>query len=146
MLLFWGSSCLELEFDGLGVRSAVDCSALESLSTPLVVAAGFVSSRKMGGKIGISGLLRLLGKIQHKLDWVCVGLASKPNHRRKRVYFMGLTKFGFGWVSGSDQNSGPCQYSDPGHNSNSGQNLDPSSRLGSNLDFCLKFFVFGAGS
>jgi hypothetical protein len=110
MLLFRGSSCLELESDGLGVRSAVDCSVLESLSTPLAVAARSVSSRKKKGKIGISRLLRLLGQIQHKLDRVRVGLASKHNRRRKSVRFLDLTKSSVGWVLGSDQNSGPGQY------------------------------------
>jgi hypothetical protein len=96
------SSYFESESDGLGVHFAVDCSALENLSTPMAAAAaGAVSLRKKKkGKLGISGLLRLLGQIQRKLDRVCVGLASKPNHRRERVRFLGLTKSGVGWIPG----------------------------------------------
>jgi hypothetical protein len=138
--LFPVSSCFESESDGLGVHFTVDCSALESLSTPLAAAAGSVCLRKRKkGKLGISGLLRLLGQIQHKLDRVRVGLASKPNCKRKRVRFLGLTKSGVGWVSGLvleaglDQNSGPGQFSNPGHNLDPGQNLD--------LSFFL-FFIF----
>jgi hypothetical protein len=140
--LFPVSSCFDSEFDGLGVRSAMDCSMLESLSTPLAAAAGSMCLRKKKkGKLGITGLLRLLGQIQCKLDRVCVGLASKPNCKRKRVRFLGLTKSGVGWVFGLvlevglDKNSGSGQFSDPGHNLDSGQNLDPELRLGSNLEF-----------
>jgi hypothetical protein len=143
--LFPVSSCFELELDGLGLRFAVDCSVLESLPTPLVVAAGFVSLRKKKGKIGISVLLRLLGQIQRKLDRVRVGVASKPNCRKKRV--LGLTNSILGWVSGSvfevgsDQNLDLGLYLNPGHYSNPGQyldlgqNSDPGSKLGSNLEF-----------
>jgi hypothetical protein len=139
--LFLVSSCFESEFDGLGVHFALDCSAVESLSIPLAAAAGSVSSRKKKkGKIGISGLLRLLGQIQCKLDRVCVGLALKPNHRRKRVRFLGLTKSGVGWVSRLVLEAGPDQNSGLDHNSNPGQKLDPRLRLGLNLEF----FVFGA--
>jgi hypothetical protein len=145
--LFPVSSCFELELDGLGLRFAVDCSVLESLPTPLVAAAGFVSSRKKKGKIGISGLLRLLGQIQRKLDRVRVGVASKPNCRKKRVRILGLTNSILGWVSGSvfevgsDQNLDLGLYLNPGHYSNLGQysdlgqNSDPGLKLGSNLEF-----------
>jgi hypothetical protein len=140
--LFPVSSCFELELDGLGLRSAVDCSELESLPTPLVAAAGFVSSRKKKkGKISIIGLLRLLGQIQRKLDRVHVGVASKPNRRRKWVCILGLTNSILGWVSGSvfevgsDQNLDLGLYSDLGHYSNPGQYSDPGSKLGSNLEF-----------
>ena len=83
--LFPVSSCFESEFDGLGLRSAVDCYTVEGLSTPLATAAESVSSRKKKGKIGISGVLWLLGQIQRKLDWVLDGFDLKPNRRRKRV-------------------------------------------------------------
>ena len=86
--LFPVSSCFESESDDLGLRFAVDCSALESLPTLLVAAAGSVRLRKKKkGKISISGLLRLLGQIQRKLDRVHAGVALKPNRRRKRVLF-----------------------------------------------------------
>jgi hypothetical protein len=67
--LFLVSSCFESKSDGLGVHSVVDGSMLESLSTSLAVAVGSMSLRKKKkGKFGISGLLRLLGQIQHKSD------------------------------------------------------------------------------
>ena len=93
------------------MRSAVDCFALESFPSPLAVVAGSVSSRKKKGKINISGVMRLLGQIQCKLDRIRVGLASKPNRRRKRVRFLGLTKSGVGWVSGSVIEAGLYQNS-----------------------------------
>ena len=86
--LFPVSSCFESESDDLGLRFAVDCSMLESLPTLLVAATGSARSRKKKkGKISISGLLRLLGQIQRKLDRVHAGVALKPNRRRKRVLF-----------------------------------------------------------
>ena len=106
-----------------------------------------MSSRKKKGKIGISGLLRLLGQIQRKLDRVHVGVALKPKCRRKRVRILGLTNYFLGWLSGlvfeagSDQNSDLGLYLDPSHSLSSGQyldsgqNSDPSSKLGSNLEF-----------
>jgi hypothetical protein len=54
--LFPVSSCFESESDGLGVRFAMDCFALESLSIPLAAVVGSVSSRKKKkGKIELVG-------------------------------------------------------------------------------------------
>ena len=148
--LFLVSCYFELESDVLGLRFAVDCSALESLSTPLVAAAGSVRLRKKKkGKIGISELLRLLGQIQHKLDRVCVGVVSKPNERRKRVCILGLNNYVLGWASGSvfevgsDHMSDSGLYLDPGHYSVPGQHLDLGLNwfeVGFKSCICLEFF------
>ena len=58
----------ELESNGEGVRSAMDCSALEDfVPGSLEAAAGFdmVSS----SVVDKAGLMRLLGKLHLKMDW-----------------------------------------------------------------------------
>jgi hypothetical protein len=83
--LFSVLSCYETVFDGEGMRSAMNCFALESTPRPLVaVVAVFVRLKKRKGNFGIIGLLRNLGHIQSKLDLVLEGLASKPMRRRKK--------------------------------------------------------------
>jgi hypothetical protein len=59
----------------------------------------------------------------------CVGLASKPNRRRKRIRVLGLNNSTRGWVSRSNQKCGPGHYPDPGHNSNLDHLLDPGQKL-----------------
>ena len=79
--------------------------------------------------------MSLLGQIQCKLDRVCAGLASKPNHKRKRVRVLGLTTSGGSWVSGSNYNSDPGQFSVPDLYLDPGQKMDLGSRLSMELDF-----------
>ena len=121
--LFPVSSCFESRSNGVGLRSAMDCSALDSVPRYMAAAAGSVSMKKKG-KFSIFRLLRPLGQFHLKLDRVLAGFAMKPIRRRKRVRFLGFRKFVLGWVSRSVLEAG------------SGQNLEPNLELGS--DLCLK--------
>jgi hypothetical protein len=79
--LFPVSSCLESESDGRGVCFAVDCSALESLFSPLAAAASSVSSRKKKkGKIGISGWCDEASRAKSNVNWTgfMLGLPRNP--------------------------------------------------------------------
>jgi hypothetical protein len=115
---------------------------VEGLSTPLGATAESMSLRKKKkGKIGISGVLWLLGQIQPKLDRVRAGFDLKPNRKRKRVRILGLTNV-VGWASGpvlevgSDHNSGQGHHLELGHYSIPGHPLDPGQ-----IDFVSSFLL-----
>jgi hypothetical protein len=74
--LFPVQSCFETR-SADELRSAMDCSALERLPWPQAAADAALCSKKKKGNLGISGLLRNLGQIHAKLDWVLVGYGSR---------------------------------------------------------------------
>jgi hypothetical protein len=59
------------------LRSAVDCYELESLSWSLAAETASLCSKKTKDNVGISRLMRNLGLLHDKLDWVLTGLGSK---------------------------------------------------------------------
>lgn len=87
--LFPVSIRYESSSDKEGLRSAVDCAALEGPLPRLVdVAAG--SARALGSGVDEEGLKRLLGLLDLKLDRVITRLSSKPTRRRNKFSVLGL--------------------------------------------------------
>ena len=124
--LFPVPSCYKTRSNGEGMRSAVDCYALESTPRPLAAAA--VSVRlKRKGNFGIIGLLRNLWRIQSKLDRVLDGLALKPKRRSKRLGFLGLSRGTGGRESRYILEAGSDHFSAP----DASLGLDPSVGLSS---------------
>jgi hypothetical protein len=134
----------ESDSDGEGVHSLVDCSALEDfvpVSLEAVAGSELVSS---------SGLMRLLGQLHLKMDWVLDRVSSKPNCRKKKLRVLGFFGFdmglnvepGNGVDPSREQNVDPGRDlvldpgsvlgSDPGMDMDSGTGLDPVLYLDSN--------------
>ena len=99
--LFPMSTYFKTVSDGDGLRSTVDCFAMEGLHTPLAAAVVILSLKKKKGNSGNQGIKRLLGHFHSEVDWVLVGLFSKPKHRRKRVGILGQVGSGLELESSS---------------------------------------------
>jgi hypothetical protein len=123
-------SRVKVEIGGEDVRLVVDCSSLE----PPVMEAGSVRlRRKKNGKIGIFGVLSILGQINRKLDRFFAGPAPKPNRRRKWVRVVGITTSGGHWAHGTDQNSDSGLHSDPSHHLLPGLDTGTSQNMSTGL-------------
>jgi hypothetical protein len=87
--------CFESRFDSEGLRSAVDCSALdEPVPGPLEAAAG--SARASTSFVDEAGLMTLLGLVNLKLDRVIARLIPKPTRRSNKVRILGPANFTLG--------------------------------------------------
>jgi hypothetical protein len=134
------SICFKSRSDGEGMRSAMDCSALEGpLPRSLEVEAG--STRAAVSVVDEAGMMKLLGLINLKLDWILIGRTSKPSHRRKKVRILGLADSVLGWASGPVSKSldpslapGVDPVLDPVVEPGLDLGLEPVLDLGSNLD------------
>jgi hypothetical protein len=106
----------ESSSDGEGLRSAVDCAALEGL-LPRYMEAAAGTARAPDYGVDEEGAKRLLGLLDLKLDRVIAGLSSNPTRRRNKFRVLGLDST-LGRVSRpvADEDSGDFQVlgADPG--------------------------------
>jgi hypothetical protein len=75
--------------DEEGLRSAVDCAAMEGL-LPRYVEAAAGSAKATGSGVDEEGVKKLLGLLDIKLDRVIAGLSAKPTRRRHKCRVLGL--------------------------------------------------------